>query len=64
MDNLFHSGCGWEFELGALVTSDRSIGLRSLENFIQDASESQKTAWRDEVNILQNAGGKYTCVMM
>jgi len=57
MTNENYSPCGWESGLGILVTSDRAVVIRSLEDFIQDASDSQKTAWRDEVKILQDAGG-------
>jgi hypothetical protein len=57
MPDQAYSCCGWESDLKVLVTSERSVVIKSLENFIQDASESQKHAWRDEVNILQNAGG-------
>ncbi|MEI7481638.1 MAG: DNA/RNA helicase domain-containing protein [Elusimicrobiota bacterium] len=57
MNEQSHLRCGWESELGVLVTSDRALVIRSLENFVQDASASQKTAWKDEVKILQSAGG-------
>lgn len=51
------SRCGWESKLGVFVTSDRDVVVKSLEAFILDASDSQKRAWKDEVKILQAAGG-------
>lgn len=57
MSEPISSRCGWESKLGVFVTSDRDVVIKSLEAFIQDVSESQKRAWKDEVKILQSAGG-------
>ena len=42
MPDRAYSCCGWESDLKVLVTSDRAAVIKSLENFIQDASESQQ----------------------
>jgi DUF2075 family protein len=49
---------GWESDLGTLITSDRDAVIRSLESFVKDASQSQVTAWKDSVKVLQMEGGE------
>lgn len=51
------TNCGWTSELGVFVTSDRALVLKSLKDFVVDASLSQENAWGDEIRILQKAGG-------
>lgn len=49
---------GWESDLGTLITSDRDAVVRSLASFVKDASQSQVTAWKDSVKVLQMEGGE------
>jgi hypothetical protein len=49
---------GWDSDLGTLITSDRDSIVKSLESFVKDASESQVTAWKDSVAVLQSEGGE------
>lgn len=49
---------GWESNLGVLITSDRDTVIRSLESFVRDASQSQVSAWKDSVKVLQREGGE------
>lgn len=49
---------GWDSDLGTLITTDRDSVIRSLASFVKDASDSQITAWKDSIRVLQAEGGE------
>ena len=50
---------GWKGSIPDFVGDDKMAIRRALEDFIEDAGESQKRAWRDSIPQLQDVMDRY-----